>query len=68
MSIIFNTIINNVLVIYNHIIAYSHIYNHVVLIMVVIKIMIATEVQIQLHDYTWIVVTSCHNHENYVLA
>jgi len=68
MSIIFNMIINNVLVIYNHIITYIHIYSRVVLRMVVIKIMIATEVEIQLHDYIWIVVTSCHNHENYVLA
>jgi len=68
MSIIFNMIVNNVLVIYNHIIAYSHIYSHVVLIMVVIKIMIDIEIQKQLHDYTWIVITSCHNRENYVLA
>jgi hypothetical protein len=59
---IFNMIINCVVVIY------SHIYSHLVLIMVVVKIMTMTEVQILLHDYIWIVVTSSFNHENHVLA
>jgi hypothetical protein len=57
MSIIFYIIINCVVVIY------SYIYSHVILIMVIIKIMTTIEVQISLHDYTWIVVANCFSHE-----
>jgi hypothetical protein len=30
--------------------------------------MVMTEMQIWLHDYTWIVVASCSSHENHVFT